>query len=167
MLCLTSLPLVLPLRDATGTYPVTACLKANISWTHHSTGQHKQLCIIHHPSNFRYFVIFICKQSEHSLKQSELSDSILHLQDLERGSTRQSFLKGPEGPTVNQTNTGIVSKAMLGKLLRDRVERIWAFLSAQISWTELNWIYALLITSQWCACKQAEVWIQQTHLFYV
>ena len=30
---------------------------------------------------------------------------------------------------VNQMNTGTVSKATLGKLLRDGVEHIWAFLS--------------------------------------
>ena len=90
----------------------------NISWTRHSAGQHKQLCILHDPSNFKYFVIFICQQSEHSLKQSELSDSISHVQDLERGSMRQSSLKGQERAIVNQTNTGTVSKATLGKLLR-------------------------------------------------
>ena len=82
-----------------------------------------------------------------TLKQSELSDSTLHLQDLERGSTRQSFLKGPEGATVNQTNIGIVSKAMLGKLLRDRVERIYMGFSERIdilNWTELDLCIAAL-----------------------
>ena len=35
---------------------------------------------------------------------------------------------------------GTVSRATLWKLLRDGVERIWAFPSAHIpSWTELNW----------------------------
>ena len=33
---------------------------------------------------------------------------------------------------VNQTNIGTVSKAPLGKLLRDRVERIWVFPSTLI-----------------------------------
>ena len=33
---------------------------------------------------------------------------------------------------VNQTNIGTVSKATLGKPLRDGVERIWAFLSTYI-----------------------------------
>ena len=33
---------------------------------------------------------------------------------------------------VNQTSTGTVSGATLGALQRDAVERIWAFMSAQI-----------------------------------
>ena len=32
---------------------------------------------------------------------------------------------------VNPTNIGTVLKATMGKLLRDGVERIWAFLSAE------------------------------------
>ena len=39
-------------------------------------------------------------------------------------------LKGRERAIVSQTNIGTVSKATLGKLLRDKVERIWAFPSA-------------------------------------
>ena len=54
-------------------------------------------------------------------------------------SARRSFLKGRERAIVNQTNIGTVSKATLGKLLRDGVERIWAFPSAKIPpRTELN-----------------------------
>ena len=57
-----------------------------------------------------------------------------------RRSARRSSLNGRERAIVNQTNIGTVSKAMLGNLLRDGVERIWAFPSAYIpSWTELNW----------------------------
>ena len=41
-----------------------------------------------------------------------------------RGSARRSSLKGRERAIVNQTNTGTVSKATLGKLLTDGVERI-------------------------------------------
>ena len=41
--------------------------------------------------------------------------------------TEKSSLKGRERAIVNQTNIGTVSKATLGKLLGDRVERIWAF----------------------------------------
>ena len=48
----------------------------------------------------------------------------------ERGSARQSSLKGRERVIVSQVNIGTVSKAMLGKLLKDGVERIWAFPSA-------------------------------------
>jgi len=59
---------------------------------------------------------------------------------VERGRARRSSLKGRERAVFNQTNTGTVLKAILGKLLRDGMERIWAFSSAYIpSWTELNW----------------------------
>jgi len=50
---------------------------------------------------------------------------------LERGHTRQPFLKGRERAIVSQMNIGTVS--MLGKCLRDRVEHIWVFPSAQIA----------------------------------
>ena len=46
---------------------------------------------------------------------------------VERGSARRSSLKGRERAIVKQTNIGIISKATLGKRLRDGVERIWAF----------------------------------------
>ena len=54
----------------------------------------------------------------------------LEERDVERGSARGSSLTGRERAIVNQTNIGTVSKATLGKLLRDGVERIWAFQSA-------------------------------------
>ena len=43
---------------------------------------------------------------------------------------RRSSLKGRERAIVNQTNIRTISKAALGKLLRDGVERIRAFPSA-------------------------------------
>ena len=46
---------------------------------------------------------------------------------VERGGARRTSLKGREKAIINQTNIGTVSKATLGKLLRDGVERIWAF----------------------------------------
>ena len=49
---------------------------------------------------------------------------------VERESARRSSLKGLERAIVRQTNTGTVSKATLGKLLRGGAERIWAFPSA-------------------------------------
>ena len=49
---------------------------------------------------------------------------------VERKSGRRSSLKGRERAIVNQTNIGTVAKAMLGKLVRDGVERLWAFPSA-------------------------------------
>ena len=45
-------------------------------------------------------------------------------------SVSRSSLKGRERAIVNQTNIGTVSKAMLGMLVRDGVDRIWAFPSA-------------------------------------
>ena len=66
----------------------------------------------------------------------------LEKRGVERGSARRSSLKGREKVIVNQTNTETVSKGTLGKRLRDGVERIWAFRSAQIpSSTELNYYY--------------------------
>ena len=52
--------------------------------------------------------------------------AIDHLEEtgVERGSARRSSLKGREGAIVSQTNIRTVSKATLGKLLRDGVERI-------------------------------------------
>ena len=57
--------------------------------------------------------------------------TIIRLEErgVERGSARQSSLNGQEGAIINQANTGTFSKAMLGKLLRDGVECLWAFLS--------------------------------------
>ena len=46
---------------------------------------------------------------------------------VERGSARRSSSKGRERVIVSQTNIVTVSKATLGKLLREGVERIWAF----------------------------------------
>ena len=64
--------------------------------------------------------------------QSQGHHIIDHLEErgVERGSARRSSLKGRERAIVNQTNIGTVLKATLGKLLRDQMERIWAFLSA-------------------------------------
>ena len=43
---------------------------------------------------------------------------------VERGSSRRSCLKGRERAIVSQTNIRTISKATLGKLLRDGVKRI-------------------------------------------
>ena len=48
----------------------------------------------------------------------------------ETGVERRSSLKGRERGVVNQTNIGTISKVTFGKLLRDGLERIWAFPSA-------------------------------------
>ena len=64
--------------------------------------------------------------------QSQVHHTIGRLEErgVERGSARRSSLKGRERAIVNQTNIETVSKATLRKLLRDGVERIWAFPSA-------------------------------------
>ena len=64
--------------------------------------------------------------------QSQVHHTIGRLEERgeERGSARRSSLKGRERAIVNQTNIETVSKATLRKLLRDGVERIWAFPSA-------------------------------------
>ena len=68
-------------------------------------------------------------------------------QGMGRGSARWSSLNRQERVIVSQTNIGIISKAMLGKLPRDGVERVWAFPSAWIpSWTKLKCVCVL------CAC---------------
>ena len=68
---------------------------------------------------------------------------LLEERGIERGSTRQSSLKGRERAIVNLTKgrekaivnlmkIGTVSKATLGNILRDTVVRIWAFLNTKI-----------------------------------
>ena len=47
-----------------------------------------------------------------------------------RGSTRQSCLKRRERTIVGQTSTGTVSRATLGKRMRDEVDCVWVFPSA-------------------------------------
>ena len=48
----------------------------------------------------------------------------------EKGSGRHSTLRGRERSVFNQANIGTVSRATLGRLLRDGAERVWAFPSA-------------------------------------
>ena len=54
----------------------------------------------------------------------------LEERSVDRGSARRSSLKGRQMAIVRRTNTGTVSQATLGKLLRDGVERMWTFSSA-------------------------------------
>ena len=46
---------------------------------------------------------------------------------VEKGSGRHSTLQGRKRSEFNQTNTGTVSMATLGRLLRDGAARVWAF----------------------------------------
>ena len=74
---------------------------------------------------------------------------------VERRSTRRSSLKGWERAVVSQTNIGIVSKAVLGKLLRDGEvhtgfsKHIGIFLK----WTELFHAFLLDYFSGWITYK--------------
>ena len=75
----------------------------------------------------------VLKSLRHYLQaQSQGHHTIDRLDErgVERGSARQSFLKGREKVIVNHTNIGTVSNAMLGKILKDGVDRICAFPSA-------------------------------------
>ena len=74
----------------------------------------------------------LLRSLKHYLRaQSQGHHSIDRLEErgVERGSARRSSVKGRERAIVSQTNIGTVSKATLGKLLRDGVDRIWAFQS--------------------------------------
>jgi hypothetical protein len=75
----------------------------------------------------------VVRSLRHYLRaQSQGHHTIDRLEErgVERGSAQRSSLRGRERAIVNQTNIGTVSRATLGKLLRDGVERIWAFPSA-------------------------------------
>ena len=72
----------------------------------------------------------VLRSLRHYLRvQSQGHHTIDRLEErgVERGSARRSSLKRRERGIVNQTNIGTVSEATLRKLLRDGVERIWAF----------------------------------------
>ena len=74
----------------------------------------------------------VLRNLRHCLQtQGQEHHTINHLEErgLERGSARQSSLKGRKRAIVSQTNIGTISKATLGKHLRDGVEYIWTFLS--------------------------------------
>ena len=73
---------------------------------------------------------------------------------MKRGSARQSFSKGRESVIINQMNMGSVSKATLGKPLRDGVECNVGFLECIdtiLNWTEqksLNTNHCLHLSSR-------------------
>ena len=64
-------------------------------------------------------------QGHHTIDR--LEERGLDREKKRRKNARLSSLKGRERVFVNQTNIGTVSKATLGKVPRDGVERIWAF----------------------------------------
>ena len=63
-------------------------------------------------------------------KPEHHSTDRLEERGVEKGSGRHSTLQGRERSVFNQTNIGTVSRATLGRLLRDGAERVWAFPSA-------------------------------------
>ena len=86
-------------------------------------------------SNHHKYLVFrkMMRSLKHYLRtQSQGHHTIDRLEErgVERGSARRSSLKGRERAIVSQTNIGTVSKATLGTLLRDGVERIRASPSA-------------------------------------
>ena len=85
---------------------------------------------------------------------------------VEKGSGRHSTLQGRERSVFNQTNIGTVSRATLGRLLRDGAERVWAFPSATMpSWAETenwnqsqgNWKWYQMAQGNWKWYQMAQV----------
>ena len=72
--------------------------------------------------------------------QSQCHHTIDRLEErgVERGSARRSSLKGRERAIVNQTNIGTVSKAKLGKRMRDEMEHITMGFPERADNLELN-----------------------------
>ena len=71
----------------------------------------------------------------------------LEKRGVERGSARRSSLKGRDRAIVNQTNVGTVSKATLGKRLRDGVGCNMGFsqrIDTILTWSELNRMIMIL-----------------------
>ena len=78
----------------------------------------------------RYEVLSSLRHYLRAQNQGRHTIDRLEERGVERGSARRSSLKGRESAVVYQTNIRTVSRATLGKLLRDGVERIWACPSA-------------------------------------
>ena len=62
----------------------------------------------------------------------------LEERDVDRGSAGRSFMKGRERAIVNQTNLRTVSKATLGKLLRETGWSAYGLFRSHIYHLELN-----------------------------
>ena len=106
------------------------------------------------------------RSSRHYLQaQSQGHHTIDRLETwgVERGNARRSSFKGRERANVNQTNTGTVSKATLGKLLRDGVG------FSECLYTILNWIdlelFSQMIVRQ--VCKQTTTNKQNADLLWL
>ena len=69
---------------------------------------------------------------------------------VEKGSGRHSTLHGRERSVFNLANVGTVSRATLGKLLRDGTERVWAFPSDTMpSCAETDLLAGQKLTAEW------------------
>ena len=80
-----------------------------------------QVCLL-------FVCLFVCV---FLIKVAHCSLSLLFaLLRVEKGSDRHSTLHGRERSVFNQANIGTVSRATLGRLLKDGAERVWAFPSA-------------------------------------
>ena len=83
----------------------------------------------------------VCSLRHYLQAQSQGHHTIdcLEERSIERASAWRFSFKGWRRAIVNQTNIESISKAILGKLLRDRAEGTWIFPSAQtLSWSEVN-----------------------------
>ena len=84
--------------------------------------------------------------------QSQGHHTIDHLGEggMERGSARRSSLKGRWRAIVHQTQNWNCFRGNFGEASERRMERIWAFLIAQISsWTELDWPISNITKLHW------------------
>ena len=72
----------------------------------------------------RFEVLRILRHYLRAQSQGHRTIDRLEERGVERGNARRSSLKGRERAIVNQTNIGTVSKATLGKLLRDELDHI-------------------------------------------
>ena len=77
----------------------------------------------------------VLRSLRHYLRaQSQGHHTIDRLEErgVERGSARRSSFKGRERAIISHTSVGTVSRATVGKPVRDGAERLWAFPRAQI-----------------------------------
>ena len=99
------------------------------------------------------------------LGRAEMLRSLRHYQGhhtiggegVERESAQRSSLRGHERAIVSQTSIGNVSKATLGKLTRDGVERIYRLSRADridtiLNWTELKSLGPFSLSHRTRAC---------------
>ena len=104
----------------------------------------KPLCVLFHPhdvllsSTFSIHWYIFCQRASNAARTLDQTISRPEEErNTEKGSAQQPPLKRQQ--RLATVNTGAVSKALQGKLLRDRVEHIWTFPSALWYHLEVNW----------------------------